>query len=174
MNLFGWHARRCVCRCGYGEATLRRSERRGRPREYDSVMNSSALPKNFRAQLRQEDSPSAAARSSIILSASACPPSGKGGRALTSAPCRRGVLYPYWENAARCVEDRCRCCTIAGAIAALILPAVTVLAGGALCRARKRPLRTTFCPRGRQRRWGGLSVRQRAGKAPRQGRQKKT
>ncbi len=38
----------------------------------------------------------------------------------------RGVLYPYWENAARCVEDRAAM-LLAAAIAALVLPVLTAL-----------------------------------------------
>lgn len=38
----------------------------------------------------------------------------------------RGVLYPYWENAARCVEDRAAM-LLAAAIAALVLPVLTLL-----------------------------------------------
>lgn len=38
----------------------------------------------------------------------------------------RGVLYPYWENAARCVEDRAAM-LLAAVIAALVLPVLTLL-----------------------------------------------
>ncbi len=38
----------------------------------------------------------------------------------------RGVMYPYWENAARCVEDRAALLLLAG-IAALALPCGTAL-----------------------------------------------
>ena len=38
----------------------------------------------------------------------------------------RGVIYPYWENAARGVEDRAALLLLGG-IAALVLPCVTAL-----------------------------------------------
>lgn len=38
----------------------------------------------------------------------------------------RGVIYPYWENAARCIEDWCTLLMLAGIVLA-VLPAATVI-----------------------------------------------
>ena len=74
----------------------------------------------------------------------------------------RGVLYPYWENAARCVEDRAALLLVA-AIAALILPVVTVLVLAVRYAVRgKRRLEDDLLPAWKDSAEEAIRVRQRA------------
>ena len=74
----------------------------------------------------------------------------------------RGVLYPYWENAARCVEDRAALLLVA-AIAALILPVVTVLVLAVHYAVRgKRRLEDDLLPAWKDSAEEAIRVRQRA------------
>lgn len=73
----------------------------------------------------------------------------------------QGVVYPYWENAARCTEDWCMALLLA-AIGAGILPAVT--AGILLVRylaAGRQALAENVLPKAKERVQESIRVRQR-------------
>lgn len=80
----------------------------------------------------------------------------------TRAMQTRGVVYPYWENAARCVEGRGALLVIC-AFAALILPACCALYYSVrLCIMAKRALEQRLLPRWRDELAEAIRVRQRA------------
>lgn len=80
----------------------------------------------------------------------------------TRAMQTRGVVYPYWENAARCVEGRGALLVIC-AFAALIFPACCALYYSVrLCVMAKRALEQRLLPRWRDELEEAIRVRQRA------------
>lgn len=72
-----------------------------------------------------------------------------------------GVVLPYWENAARCVEDWCALLTLLALVLALP-PAVTALVGGVrLYKRGYRKLTEDWIPDGRDKIEEAIRVRQR-------------
>lgn len=74
---------------------------------------------------------------------------------------RLGVMYPYWENAARCLEDWCSLLTLLGLLFACP-PAVTALVyGWKALRRGKEKLSEELLPAAKDRAEEALRVRQR-------------